>query len=153
MAITGSGHVALVTGANQGIGAATAAALGRRGAAVLVAYFRPGDDEGQPAEYNRRRRSDAAEVVAEIEHAGGRAYAIEADLRDPAGPARLFDAAEERLGPVDILVNNASGWVQDTFKPSEIDRFGRPMQAVTAWTFQRQFAVDAIAPALLRWPR
>ena len=149
MAITASPHVALVTGANQGIGAATAVALGRRGAGVLVAYFRPGDDEGQPAEYNRLRRGDAADVVAEIERAGGRAYAVEADLRDPASPARLFTAAEERLGPVDILVNNASGWVQDTFKPAEEDKFGRPMRAVTAETFQQQFAVDAMAPALL----
>jgi 3-oxoacyl-[acyl-carrier protein] reductase len=156
MVITGSGspHVALVTGANQGIGAATAVALGRRGTAVLVAYFRPGDDEAQPAEYNRLRRGDAADVVAEIERAGGRAHAVEADLRDPANPARLFDAAEDRLGPVDILVNNASGWVQDTFKPAEIDgtavdRFGRPMRPVTAETFRQQFAVDAMAPALL----
>ncbi|HYH32522.1 MAG TPA: SDR family oxidoreductase, partial [Pseudonocardia sp.] len=149
-----SRHVALVTGANQGIGAATAVALGRRGTAVLVAYFRPGDDEGQPAEYNRLRRGDATDVVAGIEREGGRAYAVEADLTDPTSPARLFDAAEEHLGPVDILVNNASGWVQDTFKslhgtPAEVDRFGRPMQAVTSQTFQRQFAVDAMAPALL----
>ena len=149
MAITASGHVALVTGANQGIGAATAVALGRRGTAVLVAYFRPGDDAGQPDEYNRLRRGDAADVVAEIERAGGRAYAVEADLRDPESPARLFDAAEERLGPVDILVNNASGWVQDSFKAVDVDRFGRPMQQVTAETFQQQFAVDAMAPALL----
>jgi 3-oxoacyl-[acyl-carrier protein] reductase len=149
MTITGSPHVALVTGANQGIGAATALALGRRGSAVLVAYFRPGDDDGQPAEYNRLRRGDAADVVTEIERAGGRAHAVEADLRDPATPARLFDAAEERLGPVDILVNNASGWVQDTFKPEEVDKFGRPMREVSAQTFQQQFAVDAMAPALL----
>ncbi|HLU59521.1 MAG TPA: SDR family NAD(P)-dependent oxidoreductase [Pseudonocardia sp.] len=146
---TPSPHVALVTGANQGIGAATAVALGRRGASVLVAYFRPGDDEGQPTEYNRLRRGDAADVVAQIERCGGRAHAVEADLRDPASPALLFDAAEERLGPVDILVNNASGWVQDTFTPAETDRFGRPMQPVTAETFRQQFAVDAMAPALL----
>jgi 3-oxoacyl-[acyl-carrier protein] reductase len=149
MAIAASGHVALVTGANQGIGAATAVALGRRGTAVLMAYFRPGDDAGQPDEYNRLRRGDAADVVAAIERAGGRAHAVEADLRDPESPARLFDAAEERLGPVDILVNNASGWVQDTFKPAEVDRFGRPIRAVSAETFQQQFAVDAMAPALL----
>jgi 3-oxoacyl-[acyl-carrier protein] reductase len=145
----GSEHVALVTGANQGIGAATAVALGRRGIAVLVAYFRPSDAEGQPAEYNRLRRGNAADVVAEIERAGGRAYAVEADLRDAAGPARLFDAAEQRLGPVDILVNNASGWVQDTFRADDVDRFGRPMRQVSAETFQQQFAVDAMAPALL----
>src|SRR2546421_134678 len=80
----GSGQVALAPGANRGLGAAPAAALGRRRTAVLVAYFRPGDDEGQPAEYNRLRGRDAAHVVAEIERAGGRASAVEADLRDPA---------------------------------------------------------------------
>ncbi|MGH8965984.1 MAG: SDR family NAD(P)-dependent oxidoreductase, partial [Actinomycetes bacterium] len=83
-------HVALVTGANQGIGAATAVALAERGTAVLVAYFRPGDDAGQPDAYNRLRRGDAADVVARIEEAGGRTVAVEADLRDPATPARLF---------------------------------------------------------------
>jgi 3-oxoacyl-[acyl-carrier protein] reductase len=149
VAIVGSAHVALVTGANQGIGAATAIALGRRGTAVLVAYFRPGDAPGQTTEYDRLRRGDAADVVAAIERAGGRAHAVEADLTDPNSPTVLFDAAEERLGPVDILVNNASGWVQDTFKPAKVDQFGRPMQPVTAQTFQQQFAVDAMAPALL----
>jgi 3-oxoacyl-[acyl-carrier protein] reductase len=142
-------HVAVVTGANAGIGAATAVALGRRGVSVLVAFFRPGDAVGQEAEYNRARRADGTDVVTAIEAAGGRAHAVEADLTDPAEPARLFDAAERHLGPVDILVNNASGWVQDTFSPASSDRFGRPMAQVTAETFRQQFGVDAMAPALL----
>jgi 3-oxoacyl-[acyl-carrier protein] reductase len=47
--------------------------------------------------------------------------AVEADLSDPATPAMLFDAAEEQLGPADILVNNATGWLADTFAPSGTD--------------------------------
>ena len=75
--------------------------------------------------------------------------AVEADLSDPGAPARLFDAAEQELGPVDILVNNATGWVQDTFTPAERDAFGRALRPVTPESFQRQFAVDAMAAALL----
>jgi 3-oxoacyl-[acyl-carrier protein] reductase len=88
-------------------------------------------------------------VVAQIEAAGSRAVAIEADLSDPATPAVLFDAAEERFGPVSILVNNATGWLADTFKPAATDRVGRRLQPVTAQTWQRQFSVDAMAAALL----
>lgn len=76
-------------------------------------------------------------------------FAIEADLLDDATPARLFDLAEHELGPVDILVNNATGWVQDTFKPISSDRFGRPLRPVTAETVDRNLGVDARASALL----
>ncbi len=75
--------------------------------------------------------------------------AVEADLLDIGTPARLFDVGAAELGPVDILVNNATGWVQDTFKPSAVDRFGRPMQPVTAQTIDRNLGVDARASALL----
>ena len=145
------GHVAIVTGANHGIGAATAVALSARGCAVLCAYWRVRDpvDPAVPDTYRRNRARDAAPVLAEITAAGGRATAIEADLTDPAAPGRLFDAAEERLGPVDILVNNATGWVQDTFTPARTDRHGRGLQPVTAATWTQQFTVDALAPALL----
>ncbi|MER8156564.1 SDR family NAD(P)-dependent oxidoreductase, partial [Streptomyces sp. NPDC094472] len=144
-------HVALVTGANQGIGAATARALAARGVAVLCTYLRPrGPGEGDAADpYHAARSIDGEEVAAEIRRAGGRAEAFEANLSDPAVAGRLFDVAEDRLGPVDILVNNASGWIQDTFTPDPADRFDRPLRPVTAQTWSRQFAVDAMAPALL----
>jgi NAD(P)-dependent dehydrogenase (short-subunit alcohol dehydrogenase family) len=103
-----SGRTALVTGANHGIGAATAAALATLGADVAITYLRlEVDDDGtQPAEYARMRRANADSVIARIESVGGQCLALEADLADPAVPAQLFDEAEAMLGPISILVNN-----------------------------------------------
>jgi 3-oxoacyl-[acyl-carrier protein] reductase len=144
-------HTAIVTGANHGIGAATAQALARRGCAVLCTYLRVADpdDPGTPQAYRDNRVNDAAAVVSRIEGDGGTAVAVEADLSDPATPARLFDTAEERLGPVDILVNNATGWLADTFSATATDRAGRSLQPVTADTWTRQFSVDAMGAALM----
>ena len=142
-----------MTGANHGIGAATAVALARRGCAVLCTYLRLDDpvDPGAPPGYRDHRARDASQVMAELQSAGAgrRAVAVEADLSDPGTPARLFDVAEERLGPVDILVNNATGWLADTFAPPVADRLGRPLQRVTAATWEQQFKVDTMAAALL----
>ncbi|MEU5693968.1 SDR family NAD(P)-dependent oxidoreductase [Actinosynnema sp. NPDC020468] len=144
-------HTAIVTGANQGIGAATARALAAQGVAVLITFLRfaPAPDPSTPARYFADRESGADHVVAAIREAGGRAHAVEADLTDPTAPARVFDTAERVFGPVDVLVNNASGWVQDTFLVAESDQFGRVLKAVTPQTFDAQFAVDARAGALL----
>ena len=83
----------IVTGASRGIGAATARAAGARGYAVAVNY---------------RSSPDAAlAVVRDIESAGGRAVAIQADMAEEADILRLFDEATRALGPVTALVNNA----------------------------------------------
>jgi len=144
-------HAALVTGANHGIGAATAIALAGQGCAVLCTFLRVHDDAdpGIPQAYRDYRAAGADEVVERIIADGGRAVAVEADLSDPDAPAALFDAAEQQLGPVDILVNNATGWIQDTFAPATADSFGRALRPVSAATWQQQFAVDAMAAALL----
>ena len=143
-------HVAIVTGANHGIGAATAAALADAGTAVLCAFWRADEpDDDQSEAYRISRAAGAEQVVAGIREGGGRAVAVEEDLRDPAAAGRLFDAAESHLGAVDILVNNASGWVADSFAAASRDRFGRTLQPVTHATWSQQFAVDAMAPALL----
>jgi 3-oxoacyl-[acyl-carrier protein] reductase len=141
--------VAIVTGANHGIGAATAVALARDGCDVLVTYWRfepYDDDRGRPEQYSRDRLGDAAGVLSSI---GERGLPVEADLSDASVIPSLFDAAEKAFGPVDILVNNASGWRKDTFGADIDDRFGRALHPVTAESFDAQFAVDARGGALL----
>ena len=144
-------HTAIVTGANHGIGAATAQALAQRGCAVLCTFLRVDDpdDPGTPQAYRDHRAQDATAVVARIRDGGGRAAAVEADLSDPATPVMLFDTAEKQFGPVDILVNNATGWLADTFAAASADRLGRSLQPVTAQTWTRQFTVDAMGAALM----
>jgi 3-oxoacyl-[acyl-carrier protein] reductase len=146
-----SGHTALVTGANHGIGAATARSLAGSGAAVLLSYLRVHDrpDPGTPNAYSANRARTADEVVEEIRSRGGRAEAVEADLRDPAVGSMLFDTAERAFGPVDVLVNNASGWTIDTFASPETDRLGRSLTRVSSETIDAVFSVDARASALL----
>jgi 3-oxoacyl-[acyl-carrier protein] reductase len=146
------GRVALVTGANHGIGAATAIALAQLGANVAVSYLRletEDDDPGRPAAYAIDRRRDAEAVLQGVRAIEGQAIAIEGDLADPATPARLFDEAETGLGPVSILVNNASGWRQDTFGASTVDAIGRPNRPVTAASVDAQLLVDARGGALM----
>jgi 3-oxoacyl-[acyl-carrier protein] reductase len=86
-------HVAIVTGASRGIGAAIAQRLAKDGYAVVVNYA------GNAAE--------ADQVVGAIAGAGGTAIAIQADVADPAAVRAMFDAAIAQLGRVDVLVNNA----------------------------------------------
>ena len=118
---------------------------------MVVSYLRIPDpgDAAVPEVYRRNRAMDAGQVLAVIREQGGRAVAIEADLADPETPRRLFDAAEAAFGPVDILINNATGWVADTFSPTPAGRFGHQQVRVSAETIDRQFAVDARGSALL----
>jgi NAD(P)-dependent dehydrogenase (short-subunit alcohol dehydrogenase family) len=86
-------NVILVTGASKGIGAATARLAAESGDSVVINY--------------RSDDAAASAVVADCAERGGRAIAHRADVADDDAVAAMFDAAEQRFGPVDVLVNNA----------------------------------------------
>lgn len=88
-----AGQVALVTGASRGIGRAIALELGSKGAKVAVNYA--------------GSKEKALEVVKEIEEMGSSAIAIQADVTSQEAISEMFKVIEEKLGSVNILVNNA----------------------------------------------
>jgi 3-oxoacyl-[acyl-carrier protein] reductase len=145
-------RVAIVTGANSGIGAATAQELARTGIAVVVAYKQVPvwENTGTPDSYNAARMTSGEEVASSIRQRGGEAVAMDADLLDPKSPQALFDFAEESLGPVDILINNASGWLHgDSFLPYAPDEAGRTSNEVTDRLIDLTLGIDAKATALM----
>jgi 3-oxoacyl-[acyl-carrier protein] reductase len=74
---------------------------------------------------------------------------MEADLREPGIAHKLFDFAESELGPVDILVNNATGWVSDSFASSGRHLSGAEKVGLTEGTYEQVFSVDARGGALM----
>lgn len=162
-------RVVVVTGANNpyGIGAGVAKAFASQGARVLLHYFRTqrptssseasvNEATAGEAFYYAQQAKPPDEVLLAIRETGGRASAWEADLSDAAVIPSLFDQAEEALGPVEVVVNNAAYWEADTFIPPNSELSNKLVElwtdrpdAITAGSFDRMFAVNARAVALI----
>lgn len=114
---------ALVTGAAKRIGRAIAIALARAGYDIGVHYG--------------RSREDALSLVSELEALGVRAHALACDLNDVAGVSGLIDEARAVLGPLDVLVNNASVFADDRARTLSIE------------SWQMHMDTNLLAPVLL----
>jgi len=99
--------VALVTGGSRGIGAAIAKRLAADGANVAITYTKGADA--------------AASVVREIERAGGKATAIQADATDAAAVEAAVEKTVATLGQLDVLVNNAGTAIPKKFEETTLE--------------------------------
>jgi NAD(P)-dependent dehydrogenase (short-subunit alcohol dehydrogenase family) len=127
-------RVAIVTGGGSGIGAATARLLAR---------------EGQTVSLVGRRAEVLEGVVAEIEAAGGSAFAVPADLSEPHAPWEIVDAVLSRTGRIDVIVNNAASFrleVIDDFTLADFD------DHIAVNVRAAYFLVQAALPALRASP-
>jgi 3-oxoacyl-[acyl-carrier protein] reductase len=125
-------QTALVTGASRGIGRATAQALARAGARVLVHY-------GNSA-------ADADSLVAEIRAMGGRADALQADLGVPEGAAALANQVRSIVGDrLDVLVANAGVGKAAAFEDHTIEDFDKLFATNVRGPF---FVVQQLLPLL-----
>jgi NAD(P)-dependent dehydrogenase (short-subunit alcohol dehydrogenase family) len=118
------GKIALVTGASRGIGAAIAKRLASEGAAV-AAMARTLDPDP-------RYEGSLQDTIADITAAGGRAVAIKGDLAKQDDRHRIVAEAQQQLGPIDILVNNAAVSYMTPVQDFQEKRF-RLMVEVQLW--------------------
>jgi 3-oxoacyl-[acyl-carrier protein] reductase len=105
------GKITLITGGSRGIGAAIAKRLAADGANVAITYTKGADA--------------AASVVKEIERAGGKAIAIQADATDAAASKAAVEKTVATFGGLDVLVNNAGTAIPKTFEETTLEELDR----------------------------
>lgn len=137
-----AGQTAVVTGANSGIGEATARALAGAGAQVVVNYV--------------VHPEAARRVVEDIESREGRALAVQADVGDEAQVQAMFRQAVETFGTVDILVNNAGIQKDAPFLEMSLDAWNQVLRVNLTGAFlcareaAREFVRRGVRPGVSR---
>jgi len=126
-----SGRAAIVTGSGRNIGRAIALALAAGGAGVVVNA--------------RSNRNEAATVAGEVERAGGKAVIVLGDVADPNTAAAMAEAALDRFGRIDFLVNNAAVRAEEPVETLSYAAWRAVMDVVLDGAFH---CVQACLPAL-----
>jgi 3-oxoacyl-[acyl-carrier protein] reductase/pteridine reductase len=127
-----AGKTALITGGAHRVGKAITLALARAGANVVVNYY------GAAAE--------AQETAEEARALGGGALAAQADVSDQAQVARMVEAAQQRFGGVQILVNNASLWKRTPIPAEDLSEWHRVTGILIDGPL---YCANAVAPLML----
>jgi len=115
------GKITLITGGSRGIGAAIAKRLAADGANVAITYTKGADA--------------AASVVKEIERAGGKAIAIQADAADADACKAAVEKTVATFGRLDVLVNNAGTAIPKTFEETTLEELDRVIDINLRGTF------------------
>lgn len=115
------GKIALVTGGSRGIGAAIAKRLAADGANVAITYTKGADS--------------ASSVVKEIERAGGKAIAIQADSTDAAAVEAAVEKAAATFGRIDVLVDNAGTAIPKRFEETTLEELDHMLDLNVRGTF------------------
>src|SRR2546428_5380973 len=115
------GKIALITGGSRGIGAAIAKRLAADGANVAITYTKGADA--------------AASVIKEIERAGGKAIAIQADAADAGAVEAAVEKTVATFGQLDVLVNNAGTAIPKTFEETTLKELDRLIDINVRGTF------------------
>lgn len=126
------GKTALVTGSAKRVGRVIALTLAEAGANLIINY--------------NRSAEEAEATVAEVEALGRQAIAVQADIGDHSAVMSMIDQARERFGGIDILVNNASTFIQDSFPTDDLTVWNRTINTVVNGAF---YCSNGVAPLML----
>jgi 3-oxoacyl-[acyl-carrier protein] reductase len=156
------GKVVLITGANHGIGAATARAFAAQGAKLFITYYRDNSSfsreelaqalntgKGGRTLMEAMQQQPADLIMQEILAQGGTSASWETDLADASNIPLLFDICQKQIGPVDILVNNHTHCILETFDPANVREEGFPVHLASASVIDAHFSINTRAYVLL----